>query len=307
MNQQSKSFDSFFELITPKLNAIEELRQKIAGTIKKLRVGVVLTIISFILACFLYPGFWLLLALFFVLLYFILRKYQALEAIPRVYIPKFKQEVIFSLVDYFYNDAVYIPNQRISRVLLNKSLLFHYHVYRHTGEDYINCRIGNTDIYMSEILTDASEFFRGVFIAALFNKNFKTKTIVLPRKRNSVFRKLKLNVYGDMTEATYIELENPTFKKEFVVIAESQVESRYVLTPALMQRMLTYKEKFGESVSFSFVDNYMYVAIESKINLFEPHVFKPINTKRFLRDNYNHLENLTGIAENLDLNTRIWL
>lgn len=307
MNQQTKSFDQFFELLNPKLNSIEEMRRKIAGNIKKLRVGVFLTILSFILLCFIYPNFWLLLGLFFVLLYFILRKYQALEAIPRVYVPKFKQEVIFPLLDYFFKDAVYIPNQRISRQLLNKSLLFHYHVYRHDGEDYLSCRIGNTTIYLSEIRTDSSEFFDGVFIAALFNKSFKSKAIVLPRKRNSIFRKLKLNVYGDMTEAAYIELENPAFKKEFVVIAESQIESRYVLTPSLMERMLSYKKKFGDSVSFSFVDNYMYVAVQSRINLFEPHVFKPINTKRFIKESYNYLEILTGIVKDLDLNTRIWL
>lgn len=306
MNTLEKSFDQFYLQITLTLEAVEDLRKQIARRIILLRWGVFVTLLLIVIVTVVFPNFLLLFGLASVLIYFIIRKYYVLETIPRVYVPKFKQEIISPMLKYFYEDAIYIPNQRMNRNVLNKSLLFHHFVYRHHGEDYFSCRIGNTIVSSSEICNDSSEFFDGVFIAARFNKKFKTKTIVLPRQRDSLFRKLKLNVYGDMVNATYVELENPLFKKDFVVIAEDQVESRYKLTPGLMDRMLKYKNRFNDTVSFSFVDNYLYVAIQSRFDFFEPPVFKPVTRYEFMRKNYHCFEVLTGIVEDLDLNTRIW-
>ena len=306
MNTREKSFDQFYLQISTTLEAVEALRKQIARRIIQLRWGVFITLLLLVIATVVFPNFLLLFGLAWALVYFVTRKYYVLENISRVYVPKFKQEVIFPMLDYFYEDAVYIPNQRMNRNVLNKSLLFHHYVYRHHGEDYFSCRIGNTTVSSSEIQNDSSEFFDGVFIAVRFNKKFKTKTIVLPRQRDSLFRKLKLNVYGDMVNATYVELENPLFKRDFVVIAEDQVESRYKLTPGLMDRMLKYKKRFDDTVSFSFVDNYLYVAIQSRFDFFEPPVFKPVNRYEFVRKNYQYFQVLTGIVEDLDLNTRIW-
>lgn len=51
-----------------------------------------------------------------------------------------------------------------------------------------------------------------------------------------------------------VKLEDPVFEREWEVYATDQIEARYILTPALMERMLEIKRRFGgKSIEFSFL------------------------------------------------------
>ncbi len=310
MTTQEKSFDEIYEKILPDLEQLEELRKKRAkdiyqwGILGLISVGLILLALSFKL--YLLVALFILSSLFSVGMIF-----EKLDAATKDLAPKFKKMVIFALLDYFYDHVKYIPNQRMSIHLLRKSLLISNYVYKHWGEDFINCKIRDTEVYFSEIetyyLNSQQPTFRGVFIAVLFNKQFSTKTVVVNRKNSPLFRKVKLNLFGGMKNAAYVKLENIEFNRKFLVIAEDQIEARIKLTPALMEKMLDYKKKLNADVSFSFIDNYLYIAIPSGTNLFEPGLLRPINTKGFIENNYIHLNLLTSVVDDLDLNTRIWL
>ncbi len=223
--------------------------------------------------------------------------------------PHFKNGVIRKLLNYFYNDVRYIPRQRINIKLLQKSLLFKKKIYNNTGDDYTECRIGNTYISFSEVQTYSKSetyFFNGVFIAVKFNKSFKSKTIVTPNSSLSDIKRIKLNIFGAMEKASKVILEDSIFNKEFDVISEDQVESRYLLSTSLMQRLIDYKLKVNKKVSFSFIDNWVYVAIPTKVDLFEASIIKPITDKEFIKSSYDYFQLLTGLVEDLDLNTKIW-
>ena len=69
-----------------------------------------------------------------------------------------------------------------------------------------------------------------------------------------------------------IKLEDPVFEKEWEVYATDQVEARYILTPALMERMLEIKIKrrfYGKSIEFSFFDNQVLIAVRTNKDMFE--------------------------------------
>ena len=67
-----------------------------------------------------------------------------------------------------------------------------------------------------------------------------------------------------------VMLEDVIFSKKWKVYADDQVEARYVLTPALMERMLAVKKLFhGNRLDFSFWDNNLLIAVHTGKDMFE--------------------------------------
>ena len=65
-------------------------------------------------------------------------------------------------------------------------------------------------------------------------------------------------------------LEDVVFSKKWKVYADDQVEARYVLTPALMERMLAVKKLFhGYRIDFSFWKNNLLIAVHTNKDMFE--------------------------------------
>jgi len=149
--------------------------------------------------------------------------------------------------------------------------------------------------------------FRGLFIIADFNKNFKTRTVVLPDTAEKMFGKFGQSLQSISSgRGALIRLEDPVFEKEFVVYGDDQVEARYILTPALMQRIVNFKRKWNTTVYLSFRDSKVYIAIRMFKNLFELRLLKPATDYSYIENNLRFLTLLTEIVEDLNLNTRIW-
>ena len=67
-----------------------------------------------------------------------------------------------------------------------------------------------------------------------------------------------------------VYLEDVVFAKNWKVKATDQVEARYVLTPALMERMLKIKIMFyGNSIHFAFFNNKVLIAVGTNKDMFE--------------------------------------
>jgi hypothetical protein len=103
-----------------------------------------------------------------------------------------------------------------------------------------------------------------------------------------------------------VKLEDPAFEKQFVVRASDQVEARYVLSPALMARMLDFKNQTGRDVQFSLVGSNIYVAIPFSSDLFEPKLWSSGLDMARIRTYFDAIEMTARIVEALNLNTRIW-
>ena len=52
-----------------------------------------------------------------------------------------------------------------------------------------------------------------------------------------------------------VKLENPEFESEFAVYSDDQIESRYILSPSLMERILSFKKQTKKSIQLSFIDS----------------------------------------------------
>lgn len=67
-----------------------------------------------------------------------------------------------------------------------------------------------------------------------------------------------------------VELEDVVFGKNWDVETTDQIEARYVLSPAFMERMLEVKKCFkGREIEFSFWDNKLLIAVHTGKDMFE--------------------------------------
>jgi len=206
----------------------------------------------------------------------------------------------------------------ISRSDYDQSKIFVRQPDRYWGDDYLTGTIGKTGIRFSELHTQYKTggkdkswhtIFRGIFFIADFNKNFSGETFVLPDVSENVFGSgiggffQKMN----MMRPELVKLEDVEFEKNFAVYSTDQVEARYILSPALMQRILSLKLRFNTKVALSFIGSHVYIAITINKNLFEaPWLFSPVDNYKQLEEYYDDIGMCVKIVEILDLNTRIW-
>ena len=234
---------------------------------------------------------------------------------------EYKEKIIARLAGFADEGLVYTPDGAVPQHEFVKSKIFPYSCDKYSGEDHFSGKIGKTEIVFSEVTAkhrsksgsgssqkdEYNTFFRGLFIIADFNKHFKTHTVVLPDTAEKLFGKFGQKLQAMAPDrGELIKLEDPRFEKEFCVYGDDQVEARYILTPALMERILAFKKKWDTRVYLSFLDSKVYIAISMYKNLFELRPFKPAADYTFLEESMRFLTLLTEIVEDLNLNTRIW-
>jgi len=232
---------------------------------------------------------------------------------------EYKEKIISRLAGFADEGLLYTPDGAVPQHEFTRSKIFPYSCDKYSGEDHFSGKIGKTQIVFSEVTAqhrsssgsgqkdEYNTFFRGLFIIADFNKHFKTHTVVLPDTAEKLFGKFgqKLQTIAP-DRGELIRLEDPRFEQEFCVYGDDQIEARYILTPALMERILAFKKKWNTRVYLSFLDSKVYIAISMYKNLFELRTFRPAADYPFLEESMRFLLLLTEIVEDLNLNTRIW-
>ncbi len=144
--------------------------------------------------------------------------------------------------------------------------------------------------------------FKGVIINLSMHKTFNGQTII---------KKDFGKVFNWITSASHkfeqVALEDPTFEKIFEVYSSNQIEARYLLTTAFMERLIKLKESFkGQKIECSFYDNKLLIMIALKENMFEPDSI--YNSEDFTDDSKKLLKDMHiifSIIDTLKLNQNI--
>lgn len=321
----NKDFYTYYSSeLLPELQQLEKKR-------KKIKLSFILTLVigfSIYVGCILAFDYWgnaipmsLLVLMFlylmfgwiFVPYYAIYVRFQENRDLKKWY----KHKIMFRLLNFMYNDNYeYIPRQKLSYNVLNKSGLMLYSDFKNSatimGEDYLKCVFGNTVVQFSELnaykfhLFKKTVSFRGLFISASFNKNLNSRTIVLSKSNTSYLTRLRLVIKESFNKGYLIQLENRDFNKNFLVYAEDEVEARYVLSSSFMEKLLEYKDKINQDVAFSFINNRMYAAIYTNKNHFEANLSKPLTSMEEMIKHYTHFKMITDIVKDLELQLRLW-
>ena len=220
----------------------------------------------------------------------------------------YKEEVVDEIIHAFCPNATYSPNDGVGEDLFRNSGLF-TSPDRYHAEDLIEGCLDKTSFICSEVHAEErrarstkngvqyywEDIFKGFLFIADFHKEFLGETTVL---RDSFF-KIKMG-------ASRVKMENPDFEKVFDVFSTNQIEARYLITPSMMERMLKLDSNFKKGVTISFRNSTILVAIPDSKNRFEADVWSSLNDMSILKSDFEVLQSLLEIVDELNLNTRIW-
>ncbi len=150
--------------------------------------------------------------------------------------------------------------------------------------------------------TRKKKIFRGVCILLTMNKNFKGRTVVL--KDRGIF-----NMFKHISGLERVKLEDMYFEDLFEVYSSDQIEARYLLTTAFMERMLKLSELYGgKSIQFSFNNNQLLLAIPTDQDMFEACSFfrSNVNKKKIFRV-FEQFYTVFSVVDILKLNQKTGL
>ncbi|MFV0376987.1 MAG: DUF3137 domain-containing protein [Mangrovibacterium sp.] len=238
-----------------------------------------------------------------------------------LYKQAFKNNIVPKVVASIDPSWCYSPQSHISQAEYYQSRLFEKRCDRFKGDDLITGMIGKTDFRLSELHTEyrtvtvdnkgrRSEqwhtIFKGLFVHADFNKEIKDQTFVLPDTAERLLGKWGQKLQSFDPRGQLVKLENPEFETYFVVYASNQTEARYILTPIVMEALVTMRKQFNTEIAISFVGTRVYFAFSFSQDLFEPRLFSSGVRFTDIEQMQYQFNMITVIINELNLNTRIW-
>lgn len=238
------------------------------------------------------------------------------------YLKNYKKEVITKLIQQLdeplmYQHEIGIPEKLFRAsgfpLFANPATFFSY--------DSIAGEIGKTNIQFGEVLAEQyienkgskhyCDLFRGMFFVADLHKVTDWNTIVYPDTMK-YFSKLLVGKYSDekaFSQKKYerIKLEDPEFEKYFEVYGTNQVESRYLLSTALMARLVDFKRKTKKDIQISFQNNSVYFSIyySQRKPLFRPPLFTTAYNLKNVENYISDLELMIDVVKELNVNAKI--
>ena len=301
------------------LATMEIERKKIASTQTKgyifILLGIAIAVIGFILGIPI-PA---VIAGLIPLIYGAVLHYKISDSL-RAYKNAYKQDVIGAALKFLDESLALQPGAGIDVSEFVYTQLFTQNPDRYNTEDLVTGSAGKTRFYFAEVHAEYKtvtqtkngtrnewhDIFRGIIFAADFNKNFNGVTIVRPKGfANALGAWFSKNIFS-FGDSDVVKLENPDFDKTFVTYGSDQVEARYMLTPAMMERILKLNHETKYDITLSFIESRMYIAFPLNRNYFEAPVFKSLNNAEALNDDITAIKFMYDIVQELDLNTRIW-
>jgi hypothetical protein len=235
---------------------------------------------------------------------------------------KFKQQVVPDLVKYVDQRLFYYPNLPMLDTYY-ESGIFTKSVDRYRAEDTVKGTFDKTEFAFGEIHTEYKTYytdkngnrheswhtiFKGIIFVSEFQKNFAGETYLdadrLERSLGWLGRKFQR--WNPTRKGDLIRMENPAFEKYFATYSDDEQEARYILSSSMMERMVKLRESLGVEVYFAFRNNQLYIAVFNNKDFFEPHVFGQVLREKACIEFVTMLQDMAGIVEDLNLNTRIW-
>ena len=233
--------------------------------------------------------------------------------LTRHYKKQVTQNVVSRLVKFLMPNLHYEPYHKIPMETFLLAGLFTQKLSEYHGQNKVSGTIGKTVITFSEIQAvtkghkSEDTFFKGLFFVADFNKPFRTRTVVLPDIAENMLGAFGQTLQSlNLNQPSLVKLEDPEFERDFVVYGEDQIEARYILSPALMERILAYRKKYDKCIRLSFTGSRVFIAIHASYPLFYPKVSVSLFDYDQIREYCQILQMALDVVDVLNLNTRIW-
>ncbi len=142
--------------------------------------------------------------------------------------------------------------------------------------------------------------FRGVVLRIELNKQFKGHTLVC---KNTILHK------PPSKTLRHTVLEDVNFEEKFDVFCDDEIEARYLLTTAFMQRLNNLKTAFlTDEISCAFYDSKLFIALFTKKDLFTLSVLnKPVYDFSQYETFHNEIISILKLIDYFKLNEKTGL
>lgn len=161
----------------------------------------------------------------------------------------------------------------------------------------------------------------GLLFKVDFNKDFgKSFTMIKPRwlLRKRKYRK-KLRLFDKSSKMQEVHLENPEFRKQFVVHSNDQIEARVILQADTMENILAFVNYLPDTIDrkrkkrkksrfipyFTFHNNRVYVLIHTKSNHFILNIMKKFDIDTAY-DYFKDINLVLRFIDDLNLNLKLY-
>lgn len=130
--------------------------------------------------------------------------------------------------------------------------------------DFMLFEARRKSISRSKNSSSATLIFHGLCMRLSFPKRFSGTTRVMSDR--GVFN--TLHTTGNDIPLERVKLEDAAFEKQFEVLSTDQVEARYLLTPALMERLVEVQQILGPKTQLraGFIDRHMLLTLDTRKN-----------------------------------------
>ena len=143
---------------------------------------------------------------------------------------------------------------------------------------------------------------RGVLVEFEMNKNFEGHTFIHERANTS--RGIKF----DRSKFEEVKLEDPEFMQKYVVYSDNQVEARYILTTAFIERFLKMKVAFkAKYIRAAFKDGKITIAINAGRDLFQMANLEKDTDSNTFTELFDEILSVLELINALKLNQKIGL
>jgi len=220
---------------------------------------------------------------------------------------QFKKEVLVDLISTYVDEGVFQPESGLSISQVYSSE-FLKHADRYHTEDYLSgsmegVHFESSDVKLEErhvqhtkngTRTYYETYFLGRMFIFQFNKSFDGYLQVLEGGRPVSRRKF-----------SKIKMEGVQFNKKFRTYTTNDHSAFYVLTPHLMESMMGFEKNNKGKISFSFIDDKLYIGINNFKDTFELKMFQKID-QALLDEFKRELLVVKEVITELKLNKKIF-
>ncbi len=221
------------------------------------------------------------------------------------YKDKAKKAILPVLLSYIGNLELIDSNDGKKSVdrYVSRLRLFPYY-NRFYCDDYLKGTYNDVDLEIAELtlkkITHSGKkvrvylIFKGIFIKYKSMKKFNGYTVITKDS-------LKIG-----HNPNHVHLEDPEFEKIFDVTGSDQIESRYLITPSFMRRLVELSKKYGNIV-VSFEYGYINIGISSSRKHPGIPLFKSVYNIAYYRGIILEIVDVFSVLDKLKLDQNIGL
>lgn len=157
------------------------------------------------------------------------------------------------------------------------------------------------DIYYKEVDGKREKkvdiVFNGLLIAIDMNKKFDSHTLISPQ---GLFH------FSGVGGLKHTVLEDIIFEKNYDVFTNNEVEARYLITPAFMERFNNIKMSFkADSIRCAFYENKLIIGLETSKDMFEPcSIWKPLHDEKQYFEIFEEVLSIIKLIDHFKLNEK---